>query len=179
MEGERGGYTAGAEGEYVYPGDCDMAKLTNLTASPPESDVTFGETLLASGILAQMLLKAVVGSWLLYVFSMFEPMTLHRGMIELYHVEKDFKGLPKEEDRDLRRFARDKKIFGLVFWSLFLSLEILILVYSAAAPRKRPEFPVLTLGVNGSSSNVINFNASMEASVGNWTCDRGLLKPKI
>jgi len=80
-------YQSGEEHGYKYPGKCDMAKLTNLTASPPESGVDVGDALLSSGILAMMFLKGIIGSWLLYAFSMAEPMTLHRGMVELYGLQ--------------------------------------------------------------------------------------------
>lgn len=119
-------------GTYEYPGSCNATLLNEATSTPPDNGLTVFEALFGSGIIAQLLLKGILTTFLTHLFAYYEPMTMHRGKVEIFGMrdnDHDDK-LSKAEDTSVRNFARDKHLLPLIMTSMLLLFEVLIIGYS-------------------------------------------------
>lgn len=128
---ERTAYSNGVTTGYVYPGSCNATKLDEETASPPDTGVGFFRAFMGSGVLAQILLKGVLASWLTHLISYLEPMTMHRGIVEVFGIPEGTEAsLTKKETDSVLRFARDKHLVALITSSMLMCWEVTIIIYS-------------------------------------------------
>lgn len=133
----------GNETGYIFPAECNVTAIAEATATAEEQHESFAKTFLASGILAQILLKGILAAWITHLVAFLEPMTMHRGMVEIFGLpEKGTNALPPSailspsERRSVIRFARDKHIVPLFILSLLVLWEIAIIIYSAIESNK-------------------------------------------
>jgi len=144
---ERKLYSAGNRSGYIYPGTCNATLLNEATSTPPDRKVNWFQAFFGSGILAQLLLKGIVTSFLTHFIAYYEPMTMHRGIVEIFGMDgrdsrtsdeeegggdedDEMEILTEEEEESCRRFARDKHLFPLIFCCILMIAEILIIGYS-------------------------------------------------
>lgn len=128
---ERSRFSNGTENGYVYPGSCNATQLNEETSVPPEKNIGIVRAFLGSGILAQILLKGILSSWVTHLISMQEPMTMHRGMVEIFGMtEGQATELTEAEMMSVLRFARDKHLMPLIIASMMMVWEIVIISYS-------------------------------------------------
>ena len=122
--------TAYREKRISNPGVCNATELNQITSTAPDAeDGSKWKALLGSGVLAQLLLKFVLTSWLVHLIAYIEPMVMHDGKVELWGAESSAELLESEQDA-LRRFARDKHLLSLVIFSIFMIFEIVLIGYS-------------------------------------------------
>eukprot|EP00171_Calliarthron_tuberculosum_P001482 IDg1482t1 len=138
IDKERTSYSTGTKTGYVYPGTCNAKKLDEETSTPPDSGVSFLRAFLGSGVLAQILLKGVLASWLTHLIAYIEPMTMHRGIVEVFGIPE---GTPAELNRkekdSIIRFARDKHIVSLIVTSMLMCWEVAIIIYSIVETHRK------------------------------------------
>ncbi len=157
-------------GTYKYPGNCNATLLNEATSTPPDNGLTVFEALFGSGIIAQLLLKGILTTFLTHLFAYYEPMTLHRGKVEIFGMRDgdDDDKLSKSEDASVRNFARDKHLLPLILSSAFLFLEVLIIGYSIyTSVRDRHSS---TLDQPSNSSTISNQTIPI-----NYACTQGKL----
>lgn len=132
IDEERQRYSDGLVDGYVYPGSCNATQLNEKTAVPPDIKVSFAKAFLGSGILAQILLKGILASWLTHSISLYEPMTMHRGTVEIFGLQEDSASirLTECETRSVVRFSRDKHLFPFFVTSILMVWEACIIIYS-------------------------------------------------
>lgn len=131
IDSERTLYAAGNATGYIHAASCNATQLNTDTATAPDAGVSFAEAVLGSGILAQILLKAVLSSWLVHLFAHSDPMLLHKGCVNVHGIRDGSQTRLSESERmALRRFARDKQLLPLIFFSILMVWEIVIIVYS-------------------------------------------------
>lgn len=131
IDSERKQYSTGNITGYIHTASCNSTLLNEATAAAPDTGLSFAEAFLGSGILAQILLKAVLSSWLVHLVAFIDPMLLHRGRVEVFGLrEGSSAGLSKSESEAIRRFARDKHLLPLLFFLLCMVWEVVIIVYS-------------------------------------------------
>lgn len=128
------------DGDLKFPGVCNATLLDEATSTAP-SDPEFSRfrALLGSGVLAQLLLKFVLTSWLIHLISFQEPMVPHNGKVEVWDARKendDNKSCLNERERQSAvRFARDKHLLPLIVMSLLMLVEVFLIVYSLVATK--------------------------------------------
>lgn len=149
-------------GEVSNPGECNSTYLNQETSVAPEDkNVSKLRALLGSGVLAQLLLKFIVTSWILHLIAFIEPMVMHNGKVEVWG-SKETAQLNEDEQAAVTRFARDKQMLPLIVFSLFLLLEIILIIYSIATT------------VNGAEEIVVE-SAPTQAPSLECTCPESLL----
>lgn len=112
------------------PGNCNATELNERTSVAPAGNEPRWGALLGSGVLAQLCLKFVLTSWLLHMFAYLEPMVLHNGKVEIWGPNDGQQALLPEEVDSVCRFARDKHLLPLLFFTVLLIAEIMLIVYS-------------------------------------------------
>lgn len=118
------------EGNISNPGVCNATELDSRTSVAPENERTSKwKALMGSGVVAQLLLKIVFTGWIIHFLSFIEPMVLHSGKVELWGV-KSRTSLSEEDEKAIRRFARDKHLLPLIFFSTLMAIEIALFGYS-------------------------------------------------
>lgn len=117
------------QGNLSNPGRCNATELNELTSVAPQDNEARWQALFGSGVIAQLLLKFILTSWLLHVFSYLEPLVLHNGKVEIWGHGEDRELSPEETD-SVCRFARDKHLVALWFFSALLIAEIVLILYS-------------------------------------------------
>lgn len=126
-------------GTISNPAMCNATELNEATSIAPNNQkVSKWKALIGSGIVAQLLLKFLLTSWLVHLFAFIEPMILHNGKVEIWGAHTDVT-LTEEEQRAATRFARDKHLLPLLILSFLLLIQVVILVYSI----------IITLGGEG------------------------------
>lgn len=131
IDSERRLYAEGNTTGYIHSATCNSTQLNADTATAPDAGVSFAEAVLGSGILAQILLKAVLSSWLVHLFAHQDPMLLHKGCVNVHGIRDGSHARLSESERmALRRFARDKQLLPLMIFSLLMVWEVVIIVYS-------------------------------------------------
>lgn len=118
------------QGNISNPGSCNATELNDLTSVAPSNKKPKWKALLGSGVIAQLMLKFVLTSWLLHMFSYLEPMVLHNGKVEIWGPSDNQETLSQDEVTSVSRFARDKHLLSLCLFSVLLILEILLIIYS-------------------------------------------------
>lgn len=127
---ERQRFINGTDFGYVYNGICNATKLNEDTSDAPDDSMSFFKAFLASGILAQIMLKGVLSSWITHLISMFEPMTMHRGIVEIFGVSIGSNRLLTQDETDsVIRFARDKHLIPFIFTSVLMVWEAIFILY--------------------------------------------------
>ncbi len=140
LDTERKLYIEGNTTGYMHPASCNASFLNQETSDAPESGVSFAKAFLASGILAQIMLKAVLSSWLVHLFGFIEPMTLHAGKVEIFGIPKGSEAtLTPSERKSVKRFARDKHILPLTLFTLLMAWVVVVIVYSAVQGKSQDE----------------------------------------
>lgn len=111
---------------------CNATRLDEETSIAPQGEgVSKLKALLGSGVLAQVVLKFFVTSWILHLIAFLEPLVMHNGKLEVWE-SKESPQLTEEENNSVTRFARDKHLLPLIFFSLLLLFEVVIIIYSIA-----------------------------------------------
>ena len=83
-------------GDLRFPGSCNATFLDEQTSdAPTSSGVSKFKALMGSGVLAQLLLKLILSSWLVHLLAYNEPMIVHGGKVEIWDTSKADDG--KEE----------------------------------------------------------------------------------
>lgn len=125
------------DGDLKFSGVCNATYLNEATSTAP-ADPGFSKfrALMGSGVLAQLLLKFLLTSWLVHLFAFREPMVVHNGKIEIWDTsvkEKEEEGEPalnKREVQSAKRFARDKHLLPLIVLSMLMIVELFLIIYS-------------------------------------------------
>lgn len=121
--------TAYRNGTLSNPGTCNATRLNEMTSVVPKDNTPKWKALLSSGVLAQLLLKFILTSWLIHVFAYIQPMVLHNGKVEVWGLHEADRLAPDEEDA-VRSFSRDKHLLSLIIFSILLILEVILITYS-------------------------------------------------
>lgn len=125
-------YGAANMSEYTHPATCNSTLLNEMTVRAPESGVSGAKTFLASGIIAQILLKAILSGWLIHLVGFTETLALHHGKVEVFGFSnEDERELTREETDAVRRFTRDKHMVPFALFSMLLLWAVSVLVYTA------------------------------------------------
>lgn len=118
------------------PGVCNMTRLDDLTSSPQnlgEAQTHRWRSLLGSGVIAQLLLKFVLTSWIIHLFAYIHPMVLHNGKVEIWGPVANDNRLPRAEENAVMRFSRDKHLLSLLVFSVLMLIEIGLIMYAVIA----------------------------------------------
>lgn len=126
------------EGDLKFEGVCNATFLDERTSVAP-TDPNFSKfrALMGSGVLAQLLLKFLLTSWLVHLIAFQEPMVMHNGKVEIWDACASGKGENEEEtalnEREIQsatRFARDKHLLPLIISSMLMGVELFLIIYS-------------------------------------------------
>lgn len=164
---------------YKFPAVCNSTHLDQATSAAPERHVNWFEAMFGSGIIVQLFLKGILVSFVTNLIGYLEPLTIHRGVVEIFGMNNqsdddifsegernsiENEGLSEEEQNSVRRFARDKHLFPLIVSSLLVVLEIAGISYSFHIMR------------NGGSNSFEQANEIRLAPLPmNYTCSNGQL----
>lgn len=179
IENQRMMFMHGNSSGYKFPAVCNSTHLDQATSTAPERHVNWFEAIFGSGIIAQMFLKGILVSFVTNLIGYLEPMTIHRGVVEIFgmknqsddnrHTDREDTSpedeeLSEEEQNSVRSFARDKHLLPLIISSMLVVWEIAVISYS------------FYLNKNGGSSPFERANAIPVApSVNNYACSNGQL----
>lgn len=133
------------DGDLKFFGTCNATFLDAETSvAPTDPEFSKFRALLGSGVLAQLLIKFVLTSWLVHLIAYYEPMVPHNGKIEVWDGRQEEQeetgddgetsdgvgGLNRREMISAVRFARDKHLLPLIFLSIMMVLEVFLIGYS-------------------------------------------------
>lgn len=117
-------------GDFEFPGQCNATELNEKTSVAPTSqNVSKMKAFLGSGVVAQLLLKFIVTSFLIHLIAFIEPMVLHNGKVEVWGARADAK-LGEREQQAVTRFARDKHLLPLLIFGALMLTEVILIIYS-------------------------------------------------
>ena len=160
---ERELYIEGTRDGYKYPGNCNSTALNEETKAAPDSGLSFTRAFLGSGVLAQILLKGILASFVVHLIGFLEPMTTHRGIVEIFGFPRTQKQrgdvqdeephelensefeenqeavatLTKREISAVERFARDKHLTPLIITSILMVWEAVVIIYSIVEAHRK------------------------------------------
>lgn len=119
-------------GDLSSPGQCNSTQLNQRTSiAPNDGKVSKFRALLGSGVVAQLLLKFILTSFILHLVAFVEPLVPHNGKVEVWGSRSD-QELNEEEQLAVSRFARDKHLLPLLVFGLLLVIEVILIIYSIA-----------------------------------------------
>lgn len=127
LDGLRMRYHNGSIGN---PGNCNATELNRLTSVAPDDTGPKWEALFASGILAQLLLKFVLCTWVVHCIAFIEPMVLHNGKVEIWGPFEKDERLSEPEEEAVTRFSKDRHLLAFIVCSALLCAEIGLIIYS-------------------------------------------------
>jgi hypothetical protein len=114
-----------SNGNLRNPGSCNLSRLQDGMSMLISSGTTSAfDSMIRSGILAQLCLKFVLSSLVLHTIGFFEPLSLHSGLVEIWG---DIK-LSSPEKLAVYRYLRDGHILPLVVCSLLAFLEFILFI---------------------------------------------------
>lgn len=127
---ERTRYANGTASGFAYPGACNATQLDEDTSRPLESGRSLSQAILASGVLAQLMLKGIIATWATHLVGYIEPMTMHRGIVEVFGMPQGTPAsLTKAEIDSVVRYARDKHLLQLIVSTMLMIWEVAIIFY--------------------------------------------------
>lgn len=110
------------------PAICNVTALNRATETPSSSRRTSAiESLLGSGVLAQLLAKLIVTNFVVQIVSYCEPLAAHGGKVELWGEES----MTTEEESSVKRFARDKHLLPVCLSIVSILLEVALFAYAS------------------------------------------------
>lgn len=142
------------------PGLCNATELDHMTATPPqEANFSLLRFLTSNGVIAQLLIKFILTRWVVHLVAFLEPMVLHSGKVEIWGRRED-DGLSKKESAALSRFVRDRHLIQLIFFTILMVLEGILIIYSVVDGGTPP--PGMEAGKPG--------DPKMEMAAASFTC---------
>lgn len=117
--------------ELYNPAQCNATWLNEITSTAPSARASKFEAVMGSGAIAELLLKFIVSSFALHLFSYIEPMAFHGGKVELWG-RNSRTGLSEREMEVITRFARDRHLLALLSFTVLLFVEVSLIIYSVA-----------------------------------------------
>jgi len=127
MENQRMLYMNGNSTGYSFPAVCNSTHLDQATSTAPERHMNWFQAIFGSGIIAQIFLKGILVSFVTNLIGYLEPLTIHRGVVEIFGMKNSSDGndeennsvyeeeLSEQEQNSVRRFARDKHLLPLIY----------------------------------------------------------------
>ena len=138
---ERQRFINGTAPGYIFPSLCNTTKLHEQTMiSTSAKPVGALRAFLSTAILGQMLSKGVLTSFIIHLIGFIQPMSMHRGVIEVFGIDasRDGQTLTDAEQLSIIRFARDRHLLPLIISSMLLTFEFITIVYSFVQSKDRP-----------------------------------------